>query len=61
MSSEANLRVYAVTGVRRPTSEEIHDQGWDAWFSKPLDVANLVARIQEDLQPDAGQYILQSV
>jgi len=53
--------VYAVTGVRRPTSEEIHDQGWDAWFSKPLDVANLVARIQEDLQPDAGQYILQSV
>ncbi len=57
----ANLRVYAVTGVRQPSREDTIEQGWDAWFSKPLDVPRLVSRIHADLNEEIGRPSFQAV
>lgn len=42
-----DLLVFAVTGSKRTSETELVGHGWDAWFSKPLDVQRLVEAIQE--------------
>ncbi|MCA9109654.1 MAG: response regulator [Planctomycetaceae bacterium] len=42
-----DLLVFAVTGSKRTSETELVGHGWDAWFSKPLDVQRLVETIQE--------------
>lgn len=44
----ASVPVFAVTGSPRRTEEEPATGGWDGWFQKPVDVASLVARIQDE-------------
>ncbi|MCA9078587.1 MAG: response regulator [Planctomycetaceae bacterium] len=40
-----DLLVFAVTGAKRSPEMELVGHGWDAWFSKPLDVQRLVETI----------------
>lgn len=46
-----HLKVFAVTGVKRDPSREPIEHGWDGWFQKPLDVAALVARLEQEMRP----------
>jgi carbon storage regulator CsrA len=43
-----HLLIYAVTGARRNPADEPVGRGWDRWFSKPVDVRQLVEAIRED-------------
>jgi carbon storage regulator CsrA len=44
----ASIPIFAVTGTRRREEQEPASGGWDGWFQKPVDVASLVARIQDE-------------
>lgn len=44
----SGLRVFAVTGSKRVLEEEPVGRGWDGWFSKPLDVRQLINCLQEE-------------
>ncbi|TWU57775.1 response regulator [Rubripirellula reticaptiva] len=48
----SQLMVYAVTGSRRNLDNEPVGRGWDRWFSKPVDVRQLVDAIREDCSTD---------
>jgi carbon storage regulator CsrA len=43
-----NLKVFAVTASPRTTANEPLARGWDEWFSKPLDIQKLIARLRMD-------------
>ncbi len=45
-----SLCVYAVTGSQRNVDDEPVGRGWDRWFSKPVNFAELVASIRTDVQ-----------
>lgn len=44
----ADLKVFAVTGSNRVPENEPVGRSWDGWFSKPINVARLIARLREE-------------
>lgn len=46
-----DLKVFAVTGSRRNPELEPAGHGWDAWFSKPLNIQALLASIEQENPP----------
>lgn len=40
-----DLRVFAVTGTGRSSELDLPEHGWDGWFSKPVDVRQLISRL----------------
>ncbi len=47
----SDLPVFAVTGSKRIPEAEPVGHGWDGWFSKPLDVRQLIASLQATRTP----------
>jgi carbon storage regulator CsrA len=43
-----HLLIYAVTGSRRTPADEPVGRGWDRWFTKPVDIRQLVDAIRHD-------------